>query len=1005
MTADALKRALLASLVLTLILLVPAQGYAQEATFTGTVTDSTGAVLPGVTITALQEASGNTFIAVTDGSGKFRLPVRVGGYALTANLSGFTTVNRSLQILIGQTVEVNVQMAPSAVQEVVTVNSETPLVDTTGSTVAANIDPRQMAELPLNGRAWMDLALLAPGARRNEGGGLVELRQGYSQTNLDGQEVTAVYHSNPDGSQPSFNRDSIAEFEVIANRFDATQGRSAGMIVNAITKSGGNTFAGTLSGYFRDDSFNAKDFITDRVLPYSNQQTSATYGGPILRDRTHFFTSYGYEREPQTFIYNSPYPSFNVDQEFTARTHQFLARIDHQFTPQTRLTVRTSLHRNTSYTAGGGSAVVHPSAGGTRQQLSNQYFGSFTQVPSNRTVNEIRAGYASFQNQSNPAVTWKGGPFPFHPVGNGNAPSIVLRGYTIGGLLNANIIQATQNLRDDFSASYEWGGRHDLKLGGEYFRFYNNQEACRGCMGRIDARNGNVPANIEALFPVWNDASTWNLQPLSSITRSVTHALSDENYRFDLVRHVFGGWAQDDWRISNSLTLNLGVRYDLDTNGHAEKVRFLPWLPGDQPHDTNNVAPRVGVNYRLDDRTSLRGGYGLFFAFSPNDGVQQTVEYTRSFEFQALNDGRPDFLPNWFGSGPSAEGEWGGRKPTEAQALQLACDKNAALFEQWRASGFRGQSPCILRSISQEIDYPGQATPYSHQASAGVQRQISADVSIEANYVYTGGRGEEQAVNANLNYNPATGANYPFTDVSHRPFPQWGQVYFEFLEGWSNYHGTDLTLTKRFSHRWQATASYTLGFFRDAKPFRPQWSLGDNGVVARRPIGFPLATDMGGEYGFAGRQGSGGFMNAGDQRHRAVINGIWQVGAGFQVSGIYFFGSGERFWTDTGLDLRDEGSTSSNTGDLRLRPDGSIVPRNSLVGKPIHKVDLRLQQRLPLARRVAVDGIVEVFNLFNHENYGAYVTNASNANFGQPAASTNVQYFPRILQFGVRATF
>jgi hypothetical protein len=162
---------------------------------------------------------------------------------------------------------------------------------------------------------------------------------------------------------------------------------------------------------------------------------------------------------------------------------------------------------------------------------------------------------------------------------------------------------------------------------------------------------------------------------------------------------------------------------------------------------------------------------------------------------------------------------------------------------------------------------------------------------------------------------------------------------------------------------------------------------------------------MGGEYGLAGRQGSGGFFQAGDQRHRAVINGIWQVGAGFQVSGIYFFGSGERFWTDTGLDLRDEGSTSSNTGDLRLRADGSIVPRNSLVGKPIHKVDLRLQQRLPLLGRVAVDGIVEVFNLFNHENYGAYVTNASNANFGQPAASTNAQYFPRMLQFGLRATF
>jgi hypothetical protein len=1004
MTADVLKRVLLASLVLSLTLLLPARGYAQEATFAGTVTDSTGGILPGVAVTAVHEATGNIFTAITDERGEFRLPVRVGSYRIAAELTGFTTVNRTVQILVGQIIAVDMQMAPSAVRETVTVTGEAPLVDTTGSTVATNIDPRQMAELPLNGRAWMDLALLAPGARRNEGGGLVQNRQGYSQTNLDGQDVTAVYHSNPDGSQPGFNRDSIAEFEVIANRFDATQGRSQGMVVNAVTKSGTNAFAGTLAGYFRDDSFNAKDFLTDRVLPYSNQQTSATYGGPIVRDRAHFFGSYGYEREPQTFTYTSPYPSFNVEQEFTNRTHQILGRLDYQFTPQTRLTVRGSLHRTLSYSLGGGSAVVHPSAGGRRRQLAAQYFGAFTQVLSNRAVNEVRVGHAGFENRNHPAVRWKGGPFPFHPVLDGNAPSIVLRGYTIGSLLQSHIVQETQTIRDNFTISYEGWGRHDLKLGGEYFRFYNDQRACRGCMGRIDARNGPVPANLQSLFPVWNDASTWNLAPLSPITRSVTHAVSDTNFRFDLVRHVFGGWAQDDWRMSDTLTLNLGVRYDLDTNGHAEKVRFLPWMPGDLPHDINNVAPRLGVNYRLDDHTVLRGGYGLFFAFAPNDGVQQTIEYTRSFEYQIVNNGRPDFLPNWFGPGPSAEGEWGGPKPTEAQALQQACDQNAALFERWRAQGFRGEPPCVLRAVSQEISYPGRQTPYSHQASLGLQRQMAADVSFEANYVYTGGRGEEQAVNGNLSYNPATGAIYPFSDVSRRPFPQWGQVYFEFLEGWSNYHAMDLTLTKRFSRRWQATGSYTLAYFRDAKPFRSEWYLSENGV-ARRPIGFPLARDMGGEYGFAGRQVSGGFGQAGDQRHRAVINGIWQVGAGFQVSGIYFFGSGERFWVDTGVDRRDEGGTSSNSGDLRLLADGSILPRNSLVGKPIHKVDLRLQQRLPLAGRVAVDGILEVFNLFNHENYGAYVTNASNANFGQPASSPNVQYFPRMLQFGVRATF
>ena len=987
--------------LVSVILLVPALAYAQEATFTGAASDATGGVLPGVVITAVHEASGNTFTAVTDDRGEFRLPVRVGTYRIAAELAGFATVNRSLEILLGQTAVVNLRMSPSALAETITVTGDAPLVDTTTSTVGANIDPRQMQELPLNGRSWMDLSLLAPGARRNEGGGLVQLRQGYAQTNVDGQDVTSTWHSGTDGQQPGFNRDAIAEFEVIANRFDATQGRSQGMVVNAITKSGTNTNAGTLSGYFRDDSLIAKDFIEHRVLPYSNQQFSSTYGGPIVRDKIHFFGSYGYELEPQTYAYNSPYRSFNVDQEFTGRTHQILGRLDYQFTPRTRLTVRGSVFKSLFYMGGG--AIEHPSFGGTRAQMAPQFIGAFTHVLSNRTVNELRVSGTSFHQENQPAVRWKGGPFPYHPSLLGTSVTVLLRGYQIGNN-TIDVIQRTQSIRDDVTMSREWGGRHNLKLGGEYYRFVNKFASCFRCMGVIDARGGPVPANIESLFPVWNDASTWNLEALAPITRWVFHAVSDVDQKFDVLRHVAAGWAQDDWRIGNELTLNLGVRYDVDSNGHNEKLRFLPWLPGDQPHDTNDVAPRVGVNFRVDDNTVLRGGYGLFFAFAPNDGVQQTLGYMTRFESQLFNDGRPDFVPNWFGPGPSGEGEWGGPKPTQAAALEQACDVNTALFESWRARGFRGNPPCVLRALVQEITYPGRQTPYSHQASAGIQRQIGSDISFEANYVYTGGRLEETPLNANLSYNPATGANYPFSDVSRRPFPQWGQVNFEMLEGWSNYHGGDFTLTKRFSHRWQATGTYTLSYFRDARPIRDQWYLGDNGLVARRPIGFAVAPDMGGEYGPAGRQVIQGFGQAGDQRHRATVNGVWVLGAGFQVSGIYFFGSGERRWVDTGVDRRDEGGTS-NTSEFRLRADGSILPRNSLVGDPIHKVDLRLQKRVPLVGRLAVDGILEVFNVFNHANYGTYVVNESNANFGQPAFSANQQYFPRMLQLGFRATF
>src|SRR5438128_6928810 len=304
------------------ILMLPVSGHAQESTVSGTVTDTSGAIIPGVTVTATHTESGNKFEAVTDERGGYRLLVRIGNYRIMAELPGFGTVNRNIQMLVGQAAVVNIEMMPSTIAETVNVTGEVPLVDTETSKVSSNIDPRQMQDLPLNGRNWMDLSLLAPGARRNEANGLVQNRQGYSLTKVDGQEVSTSYHSAVDSEQPTYSRDAIAEFEVIANRFDASQGRTAGMLVNAVTKSGTNVFSGTLPGYFRDDRFNAADFVAKRVLSYSDQQFSGTFGGPIVKDRVHFFGSYEYERKPTAYPYNSPYSDFNINVHFSDRVAQ-----------------------------------------------------------------------------------------------------------------------------------------------------------------------------------------------------------------------------------------------------------------------------------------------------------------------------------------------------------------------------------------------------------------------------------------------------------------------------------------------------------------------------------------------------------------------------------------------------------------------------------------------------------------------------------------------------------
>ena len=172
-------------------------------------------------------------------------------------------------------------MSLSGVQEAVTVTGEAPLLDTASSTIASNIDPRQMQDIPINGRNWMDLTMLSAGSRSNASSEVPQDRQGYFQTNVDGQSVTLTVCCAQ--NQPRYSRDSIAEFQLTTNRFDATQGRTMGMMVNAITKSGTNIFTGRLGGYFRSDKWNAADFIQKTVLRIRISRSAARSAGRSSR--------------------------------------------------------------------------------------------------------------------------------------------------------------------------------------------------------------------------------------------------------------------------------------------------------------------------------------------------------------------------------------------------------------------------------------------------------------------------------------------------------------------------------------------------------------------------------------------------------------------------------------------------------------------------------------------------------------------------------------------------
>ena len=502
------RNSIIGLLVVCAILAMPVKGYAQEAVVAGTVTDSSGGVMPGVVVRATHEETGNNFETVTDGDGTYRLPVRIGSYKIIADLEGFAEFTRSgLQLLVGQQVMVNIQMVPSTLQESVTVVGEAPLVDTSSSTLNKAVDPRQMQDLPVNGRNWVDLAMLAAGSRQNSstdepGTAAGAPGVGTFQLNLDGLRVTQNQTSG--FGQPRYSKDAIAEFEFVSGRFDATQGGSMGVQINAVTKSGTNRPSGSISSYFRDDDYIAKDFVQQRVLPYSDQQFSATWGGPIIKDRLHYFVNYEYERQPQTVTYSSAYPTFNFDQTGTYTENKGGLRVDYQISPQTRLSMRGNGFGSWNpydprYTGG---ASRHPSSAIQTKRHSNDYLASFTQVLGKNMVNEARAWYAGFRWIQDSIVSWDSHPNPTLTRGT---PIPKLRGYTIGqghGNSHEDEDVETYSARDNFTLSFSKGGRHDLKIGAEFIYQGNPVFLCNTCMGSYDMSGGPVPSNIEQLFPV-----------------------------------------------------------------------------------------------------------------------------------------------------------------------------------------------------------------------------------------------------------------------------------------------------------------------------------------------------------------------------------------------------------------------------------------------------------------------------------------------------------------------
>jgi hypothetical protein len=952
------------SLFLALCLLsVPA--FAQVATITGTITDETRAVLPGATVAAVNLATGGQTLGVADERGEFRLlNLPPGKYKVTAELSGFSSVIlASVELLVGQNATIPFVLKVANVSESITVSSEAPLVDTTSSQVAGNVNPRQMEELPLQGRNWIELSKLVKGITANEVSNGPGVADDMFQLNLDGQQVTQKISGG--FGQPKFSRESIGEFQIVTNMFDITQGRSAGVQVQAVSRAGTNRTTGSFYGYFRDDKLNSPDFLTRTVLPYQNQQIGGSLGGPIVKDKVHYFASYEYEREPGTTFSAPPaLPGQTFTIPYKNSQKSVLLRVDDQLSTNDRVTGRASRWNWSNPFVLGSSG--HPSNASMQTKQATNILGTWSRVLSSTKVQEVRIGYNNFQwaNQGLPQV--------------GDTMQYSFPGLTLGKPYNYPQWLYQNNFESRYDLSWHRES-HDFKFGGEFM--YAHVTALWYLQQQGILTFTSVPADITSRIPASApyDITQWNLTGIDSLAQRLEKNYNRGDWTLDVPGPTWAIWFGDNWRLNNQLTINYGIRWDdnwnvastpgvvtntimIDNGSSAAKTRIPAMAAGDFGYkkgmrDNLNIAPRGGFTWNVGGGNDLviRGGSGLYFTYLQTQYTYSPQLFSNMITASFANDGRPGFVAD-----PA---------------------RGVTTFEEAQ----RAAPPQAARIITPEF-----RNPYTWQSSIGFQKQLNAETAIEADLVHYDLYRDTRSIDPNLFFDPATGFNK--NPALGRPNPQWGQILYLVSTGKQDYTALATGVTRRLKNRIQGGVTYTL-----------MLAMHDNGSPG---LVTPSANNqfdyLDGEYATSTQF----------QRNTLRAWSVYQMPWGLSAALSYAYGSGNRY--NTTIATAPYGKTGANRlnltaaggptnaitvpeavldrwGGPAVIPSGAIIPRNSLRGLAYSKFDLRLTKDIRLGPSLKASLIGEVYNLFNHANYTGYVTQlsatsaATTARFGQPS--------------------
>jgi hypothetical protein len=926
---------------------------AQEANaeLRGRVLDAQGGVLPGVTITITNQATGVYRGTVSNEDGTYFVTALAPGmYSIVAELSGFKRYNRGdVRLDLGRTTSLDLQLEVGGVTETVTITAATPLVDVTSQQIGGNITTREVSFLPsVNGNIVGMVALL-PGIVANIstesfGSDAVSANGMDSRNNnfmLDGANNNDDVIGQRAGSQARAPVEAIAEVQVVTSQYDAEFGRTTGAIINAISKQGTNAFHGVGAGLWQDASMTKKDFFVKQnnlTKPETQLQTyRANLGGPIVRNKAHFF--FNVERvmvDRATSITVPSHPELNASPVTQDRVWNTLLRFDHQLSAGNVWTVRwlressPQLNQIVPYVVPAGLSIlpntilpVTTNASREEHDVDQTVVGSINTVLSNTRLNTFRVNFTredvAFAN----------------PGFNGNGqdqaalkPFLVFLTYADQ---QSAVAQARVDNAYQFDDTFSWfiaghGGDHDVKFGAQYEYVGARSTAQDNANGTFFFRS-DLPFNA-------NDPRTYPERLQIRVPGSLN----------TFQQAAFGtAFVQDKWHATRRATISVGLRYDIEIQPIHEVDNPHFSSPTDYPVDKNNFGPRVGLTYDISNSGTsvVRGGYGRFYDkthFELISAILTNGLFSNSFNV---------FFPaNSVDPGPTI-----GAFPTEA-LLAGGPTVNRQLLEQRYPPGSR-----IRNTGNVTFDNPDRKIPYTDQFTAGYERQLATNLSVSSDYVHA--RARDQLMLQDLN--PGLRTTTARTATVVRIDPAFVQaVNFPVNAGSIDYDALEAALVKRFASNYSFRVSYTLGYSR-----------GNTSGLGAPGSGFQLLDDLHLDL----NEGPTNF----DRRHNLVISGQTLVPktTGLTVSWIARALSGTHFsLTDSTTDPDRNGTfaeplpagtyTGTGRNPYTAKADSE---RNGATGPGFFQLDFRLGYRLRPRTGNTIDLFADIFNVTNRANF------------------------------------